>query len=102
MKTKDPAIVELLSQLDLASRGWVVVDHWEGDLSAVGIAHAAEPRRLVYISTFGKAEGRFDYECELPGGSKEDYEVAAMAEDSTFDELLEAIIRHLDPLSQSC
>jgi len=100
MQTKESSIKVLVARLDLPTRGWIVVDHWEGDLCAIGIASAREPARLVYVSTFGKHNGVFDYECELPpANSDEIYQVAREATDVTFEELLAVMVSHLDNAS---
>ncbi len=96
MTTKDKSIVRLLSALDLRRRGWSVLDHWEGDTCAVGISRKTEPRRLVYVSTFSKKPDRYDYECEAPSGPRDvDYHTSDRGEDVTYDQLLQALLRHL-------
>ena len=67
---KDQSIMDLLAALALPELGWTVVapDPWEADLVAIGIGRIDQPRRLVYVSTFKRAPGRFDYECETPIG----------------------------------
>lgn len=68
MASKHASIEGLVARLDLAERRWVVVDHQEAHLCAIAIAAAVAPRRIVHVSTFGKAAGRYDYECEIPTG----------------------------------
>jgi len=41
----------------------VIVDFWDADLFAIGIASSSGPQQLVYISTFGHETG-YDYELE--------------------------------------
>jgi hypothetical protein len=43
-----------------------VVDHWEGDLLAVGISRRGEATPLVYVSVVPDQDGRFDLALELP------------------------------------
>jgi hypothetical protein len=62
--SKDDSIVTLLERLDLQRRGWTIRDHWDADLCAIGVSSKPYPHRLVYVSTYGKAIGKFDYECE--------------------------------------
>ncbi|WP_437876220.1 hypothetical protein [Sorangium sp. So ce513] len=96
MMAKDDRIIELLDSLDLQRRGWLVVDHWEADTCAIGIARASEPRRLVYVGIFGKEYGRYDYECELPSGpAVTDYVATGRGDGVTYDELLEVLMKHL-------
>ncbi len=94
--TKDPSIVHFLKRLNLEERGWTTVDHWDSDLMAIGVTRAEEPRRLVYVSTFDKPDGRFYFECESPVGEDDaEFEVGESSEDASFDEVLSAIERHL-------
>jgi hypothetical protein len=94
--SQDPAIVGLLAVLSLDSRGWTVTDNWEADLCAIGIAKKGQPRRLVYVSTFGKKPGRYDYECEDPvSEALDDYVTVDRGKDVDFRTLMEALERHL-------
>ncbi|KYF74646.1 hypothetical protein BE15_05160 [Sorangium cellulosum] len=96
MMDKDDRIIRLLGSLDLQRRGWSIVDHWEGDTCAIGIARASELRRLVYVSTFDKECDKYDYECELASGpAATDYATTGRGEGVTYDELLEVLIKHL-------
>jgi hypothetical protein len=96
MTNKDATIVQLLSILDLEMRGWKIVDHWEADTCAIGIGRATNPRRIVYISTFKKEAGRYDYECELPAGQREaDYDVIDRGVDVRYEQLLKVLEKHL-------
>ena len=54
MEEKSESIRRLVSRLRLDDRGWVVVepDPWEADLMAIGVSTTAEPRRIVYLSTY--------------------------------------------------
>jgi hypothetical protein len=93
---KDQSIRELVALLELGRRGWVLVDHWEADLCAVGIARGIEPRRLVYVSTYDKAPESYDYQCEVPDGAQATgYRTVACGEDVSFTELVAALERHL-------
>jgi hypothetical protein len=67
-----------------------VVDRWEADLCAIGIAAHDDHRRLVYISTWGWEGERFSF--ELEGSTDTD----GMVEGVTYDELRRAIEAHLD------
>lgn len=66
---KDISVKNLLSKLDLSGKGWKIIDHWDADLCAVGITSECAQGKLVYISTFGKATGTYDYECEYTTGT---------------------------------
>ena len=75
---KDRSITDLLSKLSYASRGWTLVDHWEADLFAIGLASDRMPGRLVYVSTYLKEPGRYFFECECvpPGAEATHYETS--------------------------
>ncbi|GAB4515766.1 MAG: hypothetical protein Tsb0020_34400 [Haliangiales bacterium] len=93
---KDVSILRLLEHLNLSARGWMLVDYWDADRCAIGIATMAEPRRLVYVSTFARAEGRYDYACEAPAGDRlEDFTTLDEREDVDFDTLRQAMESHL-------
>ncbi len=65
---RDSSIEDVLARLRLSARGWIVVDHWDGDRCAVGVAAENRPRQLVYISTFNRKANRYYFECEAPTG----------------------------------
>ena len=95
---KDDSIVELLAQLDIQRRGWTICDYWEADLCAIGISSHSCPHRLVYISTFGKPSGRFDYECEhfhTDAKGDPDYDTIDEGCDVDLLALVEVMERHL-------
>lgn len=93
---KDQTIIDFLAQLHLEKRNWIVVDHWELDTCAVGIAKTSDPRRLVYISTYDKKTGRYYYECEAPAGQNPDeYVVTCKSDEVDITQLLEVVENHL-------
>ncbi len=93
---KDESIVTLLEELDLEGRGWVTVDEWDADLCAIGIARRNTRRRLVYVSTHGKLQKRYDYECEMPTGDQpDDYTTVSCGKDVSYAALLKVIEDHL-------
>ena len=93
---KDRSIWIFLGQLakDVDSQQYQVVDHWDADLFAVGVAALDEPKRLVYVSTYRQEPGRYVVECEAPDEQKE-YRMAARGEGVAFDEVVAMIRRHL-------
>ncbi len=94
---KDATIVELVARLELDQRGWVIEDHWDGDLCAIGIATPQAPRRLVYISTYNEPSCHYYYECEIPAGPCiEEYRTVAAGNVLSFDELVRIMQWHLD------
>lgn len=96
--TKDDSILSLLTQLNLELRGWTIRDHWDADLCAIGVSSKSFPHKLVYVSTYGKPTGKFDYECEQSPSNTEDetdYETVAEGHDVEYDVLLDAMEGHL-------
>lgn len=93
---KEPAILELVRALSLDAKGWQVVDHWEADRCAIGIAADDNPRRLVYVSCFGTHAGRFNYECEAPEGPEAThYRIERSGEGVELPELVRVLKQHL-------
>lgn len=92
----DESIVDLLQRLELDRRAWVIVDHWEADLTAIGLASPTDVRRLVYVSTFGLEPGRYAFESEVGRGEgDESYKVVDSGGDVSFGRLVEALEQHL-------
>jgi hypothetical protein len=96
---KDLTIRQVLTRLeaDLGPRVFVLADHWEQDLMAVGIACPLETGRLVYISTYRSPPGRYDVELELPPepGSDSLYSNAGRFDSVEYETLREIITTHL-------
>ena len=84
---KDDSILAVLERPKLATRGWRVVDHWDADRRAIGIAAEGYPRRLVYVSTFGLAPA--------DGVGADAYGVVAAGDAVELDVLERAIEAHL-------
>jgi len=78
----------------LNAREFQIVDHWDGDLLAIGIADTADEDRLVYVSTFRQPPDRYWYECEEPQGEDE-YAVPERMDAASLDQVVDAIRRHL-------
>lgn len=96
MSEKHPSIRLLLSSLSMQANRWIVIDHWSDDLCAIGIACENCPRRLVYVSTYGKDDEKYDFVCEIPNGpNPEDYLVSDEGENVTRDVLGSVIEKHL-------
>lgn len=96
MKNKDESITKLLARINLAERGWAIVDHWEADECAIGVGRPGTGR-LVYISTFKKEDGLYDYECEAPSsGPDVPFRTVSRATNASVVELLEVLAEHLD------
>ncbi|WP_149110733.1 hypothetical protein [Limnoglobus roseus] len=94
---KDPGIVAVIDRLRarLGRDAFIIADHWEGDLCAIGIASPHDPRVLVYISNYGEKAERFSCELEVPPTNNEPpYRVAGEAAHLSFDELADLISNH--------
>jgi hypothetical protein len=94
--TKDASIWQLVGALAgrLDAHQFQIIDHWDADLFAIGIARADEPARLVYVSTYQQPPEHYAFECEEPHREQE-YGVGKRADKVTFDQLVDVIRRHL-------
>jgi hypothetical protein len=101
---KDPAILAVLDLLwsRLGPGAFILADHWESDLCAVGIASPGDPGVLVYISCVGEPPGCFGYELELPPAPGVDfpYQVAGTGSGLSFEELAGVVAGHLKRAEQ--
>jgi len=95
---KHPSVVEALAALRARfGDELTVVDHWEGDLMAIGVARADALDCLVYLSTAQRAPGRYYVDLELPAPSGSDlpYQQGERFADVDFDKLVDIVSRHL-------
>ena len=96
---KDPTIVAALDRLWwwLGLDAFVLADHWESDLCAIGIASPRDAGVLVYISCHGEPPGLFTYELELPlpPGNDFPYQVAGTGSGLPLEELAVVVAEHL-------
>lgn len=95
---KDESIRRVLDRLrrDLGDHAFDVVDHWEADLCAVGVARPSDQRFVVYISTFPPERGLFSYECERPSTDGDlPYDSDGMVNEASYEEVAAAVSRHL-------
>ena len=97
---KDPSIIRLLDGLRarLGPRAFDVVDHWESDLCAIGIARPDNHGVLVYISTYDENDECSSVSLELPPQPGSDFPYTAVGDHDTanFDELAEIVRRHFE------
>jgi hypothetical protein len=93
---KHDGVLEMLAKLErrLGRGSFQIVDHWEGLLDAVGIAHPFNREVLAYIAAYGPED--FHVELELPplAGSELPYSVAGEFRSVTFDELVQIVAKH--------
>jgi hypothetical protein len=99
---KDARLLELLHELEasMPAGSYQIVDHWDADLCAIGVAARNDPRRLVYVSTHDQAEGTYAFECEAPladgaPDDSDDYQVVDQGDGLELDTLLLKISAHL-------
>ena len=96
--SKDPSIDAVLERLraDLGDDSFSVIDHWDGDLCAVGVARPDDTGYLVYVSTWPPERGTFNYECERPpAGLGSRFGSDALVEDVSYEDLRAAVRSHL-------
>jgi hypothetical protein len=95
---KDTTVTELLTWLrQRLGNKFVVTDHWNADLCAVGISAPDDPAQLVYILSWGRPAGCYGVELESapPPGSDEAYQTVGKFQAVTREELLRIIEDHL-------
>ena len=96
---KDPALLLMLTQLrvSLGENTFDVVDHWEADLHAVGIASPRNHGVLAYLSNFNREPGYYDVELELPpvNGDDATYHPIGNHWNVGFNEVIEIVREHL-------
>ena len=94
---KNNQTLQMLEQLKqrLGVGAFNVVDHWEGDLQAVGIAHPSDEYQLVYIAA-DQLSGKLYVELETAAraGSQVPYSISGRYPSVTFDELVELVDTH--------
>jgi hypothetical protein len=95
--SKDPEIREVLSWLRDRVGPFRVIDHWDADLCAVGVAAIHDPQQLVYISSWNRPTGRYFVELEtapLPG-SEMPYTSVGKFDTVGREELASLVAQHL-------
>jgi hypothetical protein len=96
---KDSSILSLLDRLRdrLGPGNFDIIDHWESDPYAVGLASPQDHGVLAYISCFGEPEGRYHVELELPPSSGDDlpYREAGRFSDLDFEAMVGVVSEHL-------
>jgi hypothetical protein len=94
---KHEAVLGLLARLEkrLGRGSFQIVDHWDSDLDAIGVAHPRNLELLAYIAAYGPED--FYVELELPPkpGSELPYSVAEQFRSLGFDEVAHLVANHL-------
>ena len=78
MIDKDLSIVDLIETVKMEdhSERLTTIDFWDADRCAIGFANKDVGHKLVYVSSYKKLEGYYDYECEATNPHvSDDYEV---------------------------
>src|SRR4051794_6149891 len=100
MPEKDGRIIALLERLRqrIGSDTFEVVDHWESDLCAVGIASPRNHGVLAYLSIFGCPLDRYDVDLELPPEPNSDfpYRDGGRFRNLDFETLARTVKAHFD------
>jgi hypothetical protein len=93
---KDKSIWKFLGELadHIDSRKYQVVDYWEADLHAIGVASPNNPDHLVYVCSFEQPPGTFVYECET-SNAEIPHATTSRGTASSVHELASVIHRHL-------
>lgn len=101
--SKDPRLITVLEALctKWGKHAFDIVDHWEANLHGVGVARRDDHSCLVYIDTFGKADGAFGVEFEEApsAGSDLPYTFVGRQQPASFEELSLLVGQHLRLLS---
>ena len=71
-----------------------VIDNWDADLYAVGVAAVHDPAQLVYICTFAQPLGRYTYECEV-AAQDGSYVTTERGSARNLEEMAAIVQRHL-------
>lgn len=99
---KDPSIVKLVADLRsvLGATAFEILDNWDADLCAIGLFASRDLNRVVYVSSFGKAEGFFNCDCIIDYLDVERSEVADHRDDCSLEDVIELVRKHLNGASQ--
>lgn len=95
---KDESILRLIEKLKCAmgEDAFSVVDHWDADLLAIGIAKPENNDLLVYVSTYRQPFGSYFVSLQFPARpfSELPYSQGDEFQVRGFHELVEVIQRH--------
>jgi hypothetical protein len=95
---KDSSLRTLITELlrYLPPNSFVLVDHWDADPFAIGLAKPSEEDHLVYITSDRDVFGRYFMSRELPSDNDlDEYLEAGSDQFDNVEELAKAIEIHL-------
>jgi len=96
---KDQTITDFLAMLGerFGKDSFDIVDHWDGDLLAVGIARRDNHKVLAYVSTCGLPDGGYYIELEMPPKIDDDlpFQCVGRQEGIDFEKAATLIAEHL-------
>jgi hypothetical protein len=93
---KHDTVLQLLANLEyrLGTGTFQIVDHWEGDLGAIGIAHPCNRELLAYVAVYGPDDCYVELEVPPQAGSELPYSVAGEFRSATFDDVAHIVAKH--------
>lgn len=95
---KDASIHEVVAKLreELGTTAFEIVDHWEDDLCAIGLARPGNHSVLVYVATYALPAHTYFASLELPSIAEGlPYKSAGEFNDLDFDGLVNVVKKHL-------
>jgi len=98
LNAKDVSLQIAIAKLrhEFGATAFKVVDHWEADTCAVGIAHPDNHEILVYVSTCALPEHGYFVSLELPSEEADlPYRPAGEFNDVDLDNLVRIVRQHL-------
>jgi hypothetical protein len=97
---KEAVVVETLNDLRarLGSSAFQIVDHWETDRAAIGVARHDQPDQLVYFCSYGDLPRRYFVSLEAPAVVENELPYTSVADhhDVDFEALVGLVAAHLD------
>ena len=94
--TKHHSITNLVELIfnKFGSNAPIIMDHWEGDLYAIGLE---KNNKLIYISTYELKPNHYFYECEiLTNDTQKPYLVDSTEDDITEERLLKVMSKFFE------
>jgi hypothetical protein len=91
---KNTSVQNLISRLSLEFSKLRIVDHWESDLTAIGIANSDSENKLIYISTYITGN-KYYYELEQSVADNEVKYYLVEKDTVDYDSLVEIVRRYL-------